>query len=251
MTNSSTPSTPFVQRHIGLTDTDIEKMLTQLGYDSLDQLTETVVPQSIADNSALALSEPVSEEQALAELYEIAKQNKLIKPLIGQGYYGTFTPKVIQRNVLENPAWYTAYTPYQPEISQGRLEVLFYFQTMITELTGLDVANASLLDEGTAAGEALTLAHRALKGKKNICLVSKFCHPQTLEILRTRATPLGIELVLFDETETVASWDDVFGVLVQYPDTNGNVQQLSGLCDQAHDNGALVIMASDLLALTL
>ena len=229
MTNSSTPSTPFVQRHIGLTDTDIEKMLTQLGYDSLDQLTETVVPQSIADNSALALSEPVSEEQALAELYEIAKQNKLIKPLIGQGYYGTFTPKVIQRNVLENPAWYTAYTPYQPEISQGRLEVLFYFQTMITELTGLDVANASLLDEGTAAGEALTLAHRALKGKKNICLVSKFCHPQTLEILRTRATPLGIELVLFDETETVASWDDVFGVLVQYPDTNGNVQQLSEL----------------------
>jgi len=251
MTNPLTTSTPFAQRHIGLTDTDISTMLDVLGYDSLDQLTDTVVPGSIADNSALSLKSAVSEEQALAELYEIAKQNSVVKSFIGQGYYGTFTPKVIQRNVLENPAWYTAYTPYQPEISQGRLEVLFYFQTMITELTGLDVANASLLDEGTAAGEALTLAHRALKGKRNTCLVSRFCHPQTIEILQTRATPLGIEVVLFDETSPVSNWDDVFGVLLQYPDTNGTVQQLSALSEQAHDNGALVIMASDLLALTL
>lgn len=251
MTTLTTSSTPFVERHIGLSDNDISKMLTELGYESLDQLTNAVVPSSIADNSPLSLSAHVTEEQALAELYEIAKQNKVVKSLIGQGYYGTHTPKVIQRNVLENPAWYTAYTPYQPEISQGRLEVLFYFQTMITELTGLDVANASLLDEGTAAGEALTLAHRALKGKKNTCLVSRFCHPQTIEILQTRATPLGIELVLFDETTPISNWDDVFGVLLQYPDTNGSIHELSSLCDEAHNNGALVIMASDPLALTL
>jgi len=250
MTNPN--STPFVNRHIGLSDADITKMLAELGYNSLDQLTETVVPNGIADNNPLNLQAPISEEDALDELYNIAKQNKLVKSLIGQGYYDTFTPKVIQRNVLENPAWYTAYTPYQPEISQGRLEVLFYFQTMITELTGLDVANASLLDEGTAAGEALTLAHRALKGKRNKCLVSKYCHPQTLDILRTRATPLGIELVMIDESESQSEeWTDVFGVLLQYPDTNGTVKQLSELCEQAHENGALVIMASDLLALTM
>lgn len=241
----------FSQRHIGLTDADIESMLKQIGYESLDHLTETVVPKSIADNTPLNLKAPASEEQALAELKEIAAQNKLVTSMIGQGYYGTHTPKVIQRNVLENPAWYTAYTPYQPEISQGRLEVLFYFQTMVTELTGMDIANASLLDEGTAAGEALTLAHRALRGKRNQCLVSQYCHPQTLEVLRTRATPLGIELVMFDESNAVANWDDVFGVIVQYPDTQGTVKELSALCDTAHDNGALVIMASDLLALTL
>ncbi len=241
----------FASRHIGLSDEDIAAMLSALGYDSLDQLTDTVVPGSIADNASLNLQAPITEEQALDELREIAQQNRLVKSMIGQGYYGTHTPKVIQRNVLENPAWYTAYTPYQPEISQGRLEVLFYFQTMVTELTGMDIANASLLDEGTAAGEALTLAHRALKGKKNKCLVSQYCHPQTLEVLRTRAAPLGIQVELIDESEAVSNWDDVFGVLVQYPDTNGNVRQLSDLCKNAHDNNALVIMASDLLALTL
>ncbi len=246
MTNSE-----FANRHIGLNDQDIQDMLTELGYESLDQLTEHVVPASIADNSPLNLKAALSEEQALAELKSIAQKNRLVKPLIGQGYYNTHTPKVILRNVMENPAWYTAYTPYQPEISQGRLEVLFYFQTMVSELTGMDIANASLLDEGTAAGEALTLSHRALKGKRNKCLVSKHCHPQTLEILRTRATPLGIELVEFDEAQTVESWDDVFSVLVQYPDTYGTVQELSDLCDAAHEHGALVIMASDLLALTM
>jgi len=241
----------FSQRHIGLSDTDIDTMLKEIGYQSLDQLTDTVVPASIADNTPLDLDAPISEEQALAELKQIAAQNKLVKSMIGQGYYGTHTPKVIQRNVLENPAWYTAYTPYQPEISQGRLEVLFYFQTMVTELTGMDIANASLLDEGTAAGEALTLAHRALRGKRKKCLVSKYCHPQTLEVLQTRATPLGIELVLFDESNEIESWQDVFGVIVQYPDTHGTVKELSALSNAAHDNGALLIMASDLLALTL
>ena len=246
-----TKYTHFADRHIGPTENDIATMLAAIGYQSLDQLTETVVPSSIADNTPLQLRKAISEEQALAELYKLAQQNKVLKSFIGQGYYGTHTPKVIQRNVLENPAWYTAYTPYQPEISQGRLEVLFYFQTMITELTGMDIANASLLDEGTAAGEALTLAHRALRGKRNKCLVSKNCHPQTLEILNTRATPLGIELVSFDETQQPAEWQDVFAVLVQYPDTYGTISQLQSLSERAHDEGALVIMASDLLALTL
>ena len=245
MTNS------FVTRHIGLTDTDIAFMLNELGYSSLDELTEVVVPDGIADNSPLQLASPASEEQALAELLTLAKQNKILKSCIGQGYYNTHTPKVIQRNVLENPAWYTAYTPYQPEISQGRLEVLFYFQTMITELTGLDIANASLLDEATAAAEALALAHRAHKAKKHKCLVSKHCHPQTLAVLNTRATPLGIELVMFDESNAVKDWDDVFGVIVQYPDSYGTINDLSALCQAAHDASALVIMASDLLALTL
>lgn len=243
--------TSFVDRHIGLSDDDIKIMLAAVGYNSLDELTTAVVPQGIADNHPLALAAPATEEQALAELYALAKQNQLFSSMIGQGYYGTHTPKVIQRNVLENPAWYTAYTPYQPEISQGRLEVLFYFQTMITELTGMDIANASLLDEGTAAGEAMTLAHRALRGKKSTCMVSKYCHPQTLEILNTRATPLGIKLVEFDESEQVQSWDDVFAVLVQYPDTMGSIRDLTALSQQAHDENALVIMACDLLALTL
>jgi len=241
----------FADRHIGLSDTDIASMLKTIGYDSLDQLTDTVVPDGIIDNSPLKLAPAISEEQALAELFEIASQNKMVKSVIGQGYYGTHTPKVIQRNVLENPAWYTAYTPYQPEISQGRLEVLFYFQTMITELSGMDIANASLLDEGTAAGEALTLAHRAARGKKNTCLVSKFCHPQTIEILNTRAAPLGIELVLFNECDAVDSWDDIFAVIVQYPDTEGTVNELSVLADQTHAANALFIMASDLLALSI
>lgn len=241
----------FQNRHIGPQQHDIETMLSALGYDSLDQLTETVVPNSIADNGTLNIAKPISEEAALAELKQLANKNHVMTSLIGQGYYGTHTPKVILRNVLENPAWYTAYTPYQPEISQGRLEVLFYFQTMITELTGMDIANASLLDESTAAGEAMTMCHRALRGKKNRFLVSKFCHPQTRDILATRATPLGIELIEFDETQKVDDWEDVFGVIVQYPTTYGDVYDLKQLSDTAHEHKALMIMASDLLALTL
>ena len=243
--------TDFCERHIGLSDNDVQYMLETLGYTTLDELSQAVVPKSIEDNAPLTLEQPLSEEQALAELKQIADQNKMVKSLIGQGYYGTHTPKVIQRNVLENPAWYTAYTPYQPEISQGRLEVLFYFQTMVTELTGMDIANASLLDEATAAAEAMTLAHRALKGKRNRCLVSRNCHAQTLELLTTRATPLGLELETFDEQESCPVNDDVFAVIIQYPDTYGTVSDLRALCDKAHECGALVIMASDLLALTL
>lgn len=246
----------FKNRHIGPNQNDISHMLKQLGYNSLDTLSKDVVPATIADNTPLELAESISEEQALSELREIAKQNKLMTSLIGQGYYGTHTPKVIQRNVLENPAWYTAYTPYQPEISQGRLEVLFYFQTLVSELTGMDIANGSLLDEGTAASEAMTLAHRVHKAKKNKFLVSQFCHTQTKEILKTRATPLGIELIEVDETSfdasnSVNNWSDVFGIILQYPATDGSVYDLTNICQQAHQHKALVIMASDLLALTL
>lgn len=241
----------FKSRHIGPQQKDIDIMLNALGYDSLDHLTKTVVPKSIADNAKLDIAEPISEEDALAELKTLANKNQLMTSLIGQGYYGTHVPKIILRNVLENPAWYTAYTPYQPEISQGRLEVLFYFQTMITELTGMDIANASLLDESTAAGEAMTMCHRALRGKKNHFLVSKFCHPQTRNILLTRAAPLGIELIEFDETQTIDDWKDIFGIIVQYPTTYGDVYQLKDLSKQAHKHNALVVMASDLLALTM
>ncbi len=240
----------FRSRHIGPRQQDTQHMLATLGHDTLDSLTHAVVPKSIADNAPLNISAPATEEQALQELKALAEQNTVLTSLIGQGYYGTLTPNVILRNVLENPAWYTAYTPYQPEISQGRLEVLFYFQTMITELTGMDIANASMLDESTAAAEAMTLCHRALRGKKNTFLISKYCHPQTIELLKTRGEPLGFNLVIFDETQTHDAWDDVFGVMLQYPTTLGNVHELSRLCDTAHEQGALVIMASDLLALT-
>jgi len=241
----------FKNRHIGPRQKDIDSMLEVLGYSGLDELTQAVVPDSIADNAALDLKPPLTEEQALAELKTIAEKNKIFTSLIGQGYYNTFTPKVIQRNVLENPAWYTAYTPYQPEISQGRLEVLFYFQTMITELTGMAIANASLLDEATAAAEAMTLCHRSARGKKNTFFVSKFCHPQTKEILTTRAGPLHIKLVEIDETQAAPSWDDVFGVLLQYPTTYGDVYFLDDFIAQAHEQKAMVVLASDLLALTL
>ena len=244
-------STAFANRHIGLSNDEIELMLKELGYASLDDLTSAVVPKRIADNNRLDLAAAASEEEALAELWELASKNKVLKARIGRGYYSTFTPKVIQRNMLENPAWYTAYTPYQPEISQGRLEVLFFFQTLITELTGLDIANASLLDEATAAAEAMTLAHRALKGKRNTFLVSKFCHPQTIQVLKTRAAPLGFNIQFIDETKDIDGWDDAFAILLQYPNTCGQVVDLAPITAQAKDHGTLTIMATDLLALTL
>ena len=181
---------PFVFRHIGPRDNEIRFMLSELGYASLDELTLAVVPENIADNSPMDLLAGLSEEEALSELKQIASKNKVLRSFIGQGYYGTFTPKVIQRNVLENPAWYTAYTPYQPEISQGRLEVLFYFQTMVCELTGMDISGASLLDEGTAAAEAMTLCQRSCKSSASRFLVSSLCHPQTIELIQTRAEHL-------------------------------------------------------------
>ncbi len=247
----SGPLSPFVARHIGPREDEIQSMLKVLGYSSLDELTDTVIPGGIQDNQILDVPAGISEEAALAELRRLANENQVLKSCIGQGYYGTHTPKVLQRNVLENPAWYTAYTPYQPEISQGRLEVLFYFQTMIAELTGLEIANASLLDEATAAAEAMALAHRGTRGKKHRFLVSTLCHPQNIQIIRTRAEPMGIEVVLFDESQSVTDWTDVFGLIVQYPATDGSIGDYDSLFGSARENGALVVMATDLLALMM
>ena len=256
MSNFGTPAapsklSPFVARHIGPREHEIQAMLNRLGYSSLDELTQAVVPNNIADDSPMDLLPGVTEEEALAELKRIASKNKVLRSFIGQGYYGTHTPKVIQRNVLENPAWYTAYTPYQPEISQGRLEVLFYFQTMVCELTGMDISGASLLDEGTAAAEAMTLCQRSCKSGANRFLVSSLCHPQTIELIETRAEPLGIEVVKFDQRTPVADWSNVFAAIVQYPATDGSVGDFAELIDAAHANKAMVVMATDLLALTL
>ncbi|MFM7118037.1 MAG: aminomethyl-transferring glycine dehydrogenase, partial [Planctomycetota bacterium] len=251
MSTASSKLSPFVFRHIGPREHDIAKMLGYLGYQSLDDLTSTVVPKGIQFNQPLNVPAGISEEEALAELRGILSKNKVLKSFIGQGYYGTHTPKVIQRNVLENPAWYTAYTPYQPEISQGRLEILFYYQTMVTELTGLEIANASLLDEATAAAEAMTLCQRVGKGTGHRFLVSKNCHPQTIELIKTRALPLNIEVVLFDERTGVSDWTDVFGLILQYPATDGTVSNHEKLIADAHSNNALAIVATDLLSLML
>ncbi|MCB1757897.1 MAG: aminomethyl-transferring glycine dehydrogenase subunit GcvPA, partial [Gammaproteobacteria bacterium] len=225
--------------------------LETLGLKSLDELVEKVVPASIRDEQSLDLGHGVSEEQALAELRALAQQNVLKKSFIGQGYYGCHTPQVILRNVLENPGWYTSYTPYQPEISQGRLEVLFNFQTMITELTGLDIANASLLDEGTAAAEAMSMCHRILRGKRQRFLVDGNIHPQTLDIIRTRAEPLEIQVDVIDPEQGAIDWHDVFALMVQYPDSGGEVSDFSALATEAHEAGALIVCAADLLALCL
>ena len=247
----SSALSPFVSRHIGPRDNEIQFMLSELGYASLDELTHAVVPENIADNSPMDLLPGLSEEEAILQLQQIVSKNIVLRSFIGQGYYGTFTPNVIHRNVLENPAWYTAYTPYQPEISQGRLELLFYFQTMVCELTGMDISGASLLDEGTAAAEAMTLCQRSCKSTANRFLVSSLCHPQTIELIQTRAEPLGIEVILFDQRQAVSDWANIFAVIVQYPATDGSIGNFKSLIEAAHASKAMVIMASDLLALTL
>ena len=183
----------FVERHIGPNDAEIAHMLGVVGHDSLDAMTDAIVPGSIASRSPLALPDAMTEVDALAKIRGVAKKNTVLRSVIGQGYYGTHTPNVILRNILENPAWYTAYTPYQAEISQGRMEALINFQTLVTDLTGMDIANASLLDEATAAAEAMTLAKRSAKSKSNVFFVADDVHPQTLDVLRTRADGLGIE----------------------------------------------------------
>ena len=202
----------------------------------------------------MRLPAPVTEADALAELKAIAAKNKVAKSYIGQGYYGTHTPGVILRNVLENPAWYTAYTPYQAEISQGRMEALVNFQTMVCDLTGMAIANASMLDEATAAAEAMTLARRSVKSKSNVFLVSGDCHPQTIEVIKTRAAPLGIEVKVSTVSETLPhlmASGDFFGALAQYPSTTGHVHDLRPLAGHAHQCDAAFCVAADLLALTL
>src|ERR1700736_3792154 len=243
-------ATSFVRRHIGPSPRDIQSMLDAVGATALDARMRETLPSSIRQKAPLDLGRALSETEALAHMSELAAQNETFTSLIGQGYSGTILPAVIQRNILENPAWYTAYTPYQPEISQGRLEALFNFQTMICDLTGLDVANASLLDEATAAAEAMALAERAAQAKTKSFFVDSEVHPQTLAVLRTRAEPLGWNLIVGDP---VADLDqaDVLGALLQYPGTSGAVRDLRPAIAELHAKGALAIVAADLLALTL
>ncbi|SDR88619.1 aminomethyl-transferring glycine dehydrogenase [Bradyrhizobium canariense] len=243
-------ATNFARRHIGPSPRDIAAMLETVGAKSLDALMAETLPSSIRQKTPLDLGLALSETEALAHMRELASQNQVFTSLIGQGYSGTILPAVIQRNILENPAWYTAYTPYQPEISQGRLEALFNFQTMICDLAGLDVANASLLDEATAAAEAMALAERAAQAKTKSFFVDAEVHPQTLAVLRTRAEPLGWNLIVGDPAVDLER-ADVFGGLLQYPDTSGAVRDLKPAIASLHAKGALAIVAADLLALTL
>ena len=239
----------FLSRHIGPSDIELKEMLTFLGIGSLDELITNTVPKGIFSDSPLDLPESRTEQDVLSELRSLADQNRLLKSLIGMGYHDSITPTVILRNVLENPGWYTAYTPYQPEISQGRLEALLNFQTMVMDLTAMDLANASLLDEATAAAEAMALCRRVSKVASNVFFVSTDCHPQTIDVLRTRAAPLGIDLVVGDHGDAATA--DIFGLLLQYPATLGKIEDHSALVDSVHGKGALVCVAADLLALTL
>jgi len=243
----------FAQRHIGPSDDDQAQMLKTIGYGSLDELTSAALPSGLAADRPLSLPGPLTEEQALGELRRLAGRNQVLTSMIGLGYYATVTPAVIRRNLLENPAWYTAYTPYQPEISQGRLEALLNFQTMVEDLTGLPVAGASMLDEATAAAEAMTMARRSA-GRGRIFLADADCLPQTLAVLATRAEPLGIELVTAEITpELVAAQPDgeLFGVLLQYPGASGAVRDLAPVIEAARARGTVAAVAADLLALTL
>jgi glycine dehydrogenase len=244
------PATSFARRHIGPSPRDIAAMLDTVGAKSLGELMAQTLPSSIRQQAPLDLGMPLSETEALSHMRALASQNQVFTSMIGQGYCGTILPAVIQRNILENPAWYTAYTPYQPEISQGRLEALFNFQTMICDLTGLDVANASLLDEATAAAEAMALAERAAQTKTKSFFVDHEVHPQTLAVLRTRAEPLGWNLVIGDPLVDLDK-ADVFGGLLQYPGTSGAVRDLRPAIAKLRAKGALAIIAADLLALTL
>jgi glycine dehydrogenase len=244
----------FIARHIGIDAADEAHMLSVVGSASRRALIDGIVPRSIARSSPMAIPPPVTEAAALKQLRAIADKNQVFKSFIGQGYYGTYTPGVILRNVLENPAWYTAYTPYQAEISQGRLEALINFQTMVCDLTGMPIANASMLDEATAAAEAMTLAKRSVKSKSNVFLVAGDCHPQTIEVIQTRAKPLGIEVKVSTASSTLPQLmaeGNYFGVLAQYPATTGSIHDLRPLAGQAHVDGAALCVAADLLALTL
>ena len=239
----------FSTRHIGPSDDDIKKMLSFLGFNSLNELIDATIPKGIKYNESLNIGESISEYDFLKTIKKIGKKNKVAKSYIGTGYYGTITPPVILRNILENPGWYTAYTPYQAEISQGRLEALLNFQTMVTDLTGLEISNASLLDEATAAAEAMVLMYRSCQNR-NSFLVSDQCHPQTISVLKTRSEPIGINLEVI-KTEEFDFSEDTFGCLIQCPTTDGKVFNYKNLSQDAHDSGAFIAVATDLLSLAL
>src|SRR6266498_34287 len=259
-------SNSFARRHIGPNEDEVRTMLREVGFENLDSLVEAAVPKNIRFNRELNLPEPKSEIEALAELRAISRKNKVARSFIGCGYSDCVTPPVIQRNILENPGWYTAYTPYQAELAQGRLEALLNFQTMITDLTGLEIANASLLDEATAAAEAMALCQAVVPNRKTF-FVANNCHPQTIAVVQTRAKPLGIEVIVGDfrkfdfnvaqvsnlrsDKKSKLQTCSTFGALVQYPATDGAIYDYTDFIKQAHDAGALVVVAADILALTL
>jgi glycine dehydrogenase len=240
----------FRQRHIGPNADDVEKMLALLGFSSLEDLIKQTVPQAIRLKRSMDLPEVLSEYAALAKLKEIASKNQVYRSFIGMGYYDCITPPVILRNILENPGWYTAYTPYQPEIAQGRLEALLNFQTMIIDLTGLEIANASLLDEATAAAEAMAMSYGVCKNKANAYFVSQECHPQTIDVLQTRARPLGVDIIIGDH-QTFDFSQPIFGAVLQYPASDGTIYDYRAFVEKAHAVGALVTVAADPLSLTL
>jgi glycine dehydrogenase len=239
----------FSRRHIGPNLAEQQEMLSQLGLKSINALIDKTIPKTIQTKFGLHIGQGLDEFSLLKKIKGIASKNIVARSYIGMGYYGTITPPVIQRNILENPGWYTAYTPYQAEISQGRLEALVNFQTMVTDMTGLDIANSSLLDEATAAAEAMIMLFHSAQ-KRNRFLVAENCHPQTIDVLKTRANHIGIELSI-QSTDTFDFSDDVFGALIQYPATDGKVVNYSDLCQKAHDQGVAIAMATDLLSLAL
>jgi len=241
----------FETRHLGSKENETNSMINALGFKSLNQLTKSIIPDNIQCDPPLNPKKALSESETIKRLQKFAGENSIYRSYIGMGYYGTIVPGVIKRNILENPGWYTAYTPYQAEISQGRLEALLNFQTMVSDLTGLPIANSSLLDEGTAAAEAMTMFFSATNvADKNTFLVSDVCHPQTIDVLKTRSEPLGIILKILNHDNFVFD-ETVFGALVQYPDTEGSIQNHFSLCNSAHENKSFICMATDLLALTL
>ncbi len=251
------PTDTFVRRHIGPDEDEVREMLGVLGLDSLDALVRETVPATIRLHGRLALTSipsdrQLGEREVLDALRRLAERNQVFRSYLGMGYHDCVIPGVIQRNVLESPGWYTQYTPYQAEISQGRLEALLNFQTLVADLTGLPVANASLLDEATAAAEAMHMCMGLTKDERNVFFVAGDCHPQTIEVVRTRADALGVEILVGRSQDlTEADLDDVFGVLVQYPATDGRIVDYSHVAEQAHQAGAFVVAATDLLALTL
>ncbi len=246
------PSDLFGRRHIGPSPADVREMLEWLGYDSLDALVDATVPPDIRLKNPLKIGEPRGEFELLAELGQIASKNKIFRSLIGMGYSDTITPPVILRNILENPGWYTQYTPYQAEIAQGRLEALINFQTMVSDLTALPLANASLLDESTAAAEAMAMCRSIGDSKRNGFFVAADCHPQTIAVVQARAKAQGIACTVGDvESLDAAAMMNLCGILVQYPTTDGRVVDYSQVIRRAHESGVLVVFAADILALTL
>ncbi len=244
------PDRDFARRHIGPSDSDLQEMLGSLGLNSLSDLVRETVPASIRRDSDLDLPEALTEAELLDQLRDYASQNTVLRSFLGMGYHGTHVPGVIQRNILENPGWYTQYTPYQAEIAQGRLEALLNYQTAVIDLTGLEIANASLLDEGTAAAEAMSMAAGAVKGDRSTFFVAQNCHPQTIAVVETRAEPLGIEVVVGDWQEYTPD-EDCIGALVSYPATDGAIEDYAGFADAVHAAGGYLIAVSDLLSLTL